>query len=330
MSVCRIGVLLGDAAGIGPEIVAKIFLKNKHKITKKFLLIGDLNVFQTTLNLLKSRMDFKVITDANKIKCSEEPILFYDLKTLVNLDFKIGESSKSCGNAVLAELRCALNLSKLNIINGLFYAPLNKFSMYQAGSEHFSEKSFFMEHFGNLKNTYEINIFKNIITNRVTSHIPFRDITKSLSRDKVYDAIKALNDILKECTSDEFKIFVAGLNPHAGESGILGDEEREIILPAIKKAQKNEVNAMGPFSADTVFINAKKESMCGVVTMYHDQGQIAMKLIGFEGGITYQSGFPIPIVTPAHGTAFNIAGYGIANENAAENALNYLCNRVYI
>ena len=147
--------------------------------------------------------------------------------------------------------------------------------------------------------------------------------------ESILDAISSLANLLKLSGFKKFAIYVAGLNPHGGDSGLLGNEETEIIAPAVKMAQENGVNAKGPFSPDTIFVSAKKNPISGIVTMYHDQGQIAMKLIGFDRGITYQAGFPIPIVTPAHGSAFDIAGKGIANEAAGEKALDYLCKRLY-
>ena len=322
----RIGIVLGDAAGIGPEVVSKVIIKNDFK--NKFLIIGDYYLFKNMIKNLKGDIDITVVEDEDSIIRSNNNILFYDLKTLRNKNYNIGEPSEVCGRAVLTELMEAINLAKKNIVKGVFYAPLNKYSMRKAGFRHFSEKSLFEEFLKSSKSTYEINILNNIWTNRVTSHIPFRDIAQNLNEDNIFDAISALNNLLKVSFKENFIIYVAGLNPHAGESGTLGREEKEVIRPAIIKAQGKGMNVEGPFPADTIFVKAKKDNGCGVVTMYHDQGQIAMKLMGFEQGVTYQTGFSIPIVTPAHGTAFDIAGKGCASEKSAATALSYLCQMI--
>ena len=326
MDIKRIGIVLGDAAGIGPEIVAKVI--DKSDLKNKLLIIGDYDLFKNIIAKFKIDIEITKVDTEDGIQTSNDNILFYDLKTLRNKDYKFGEPSDTCGKAILTELMVAIDLVKKNIINGLFYAPLNKYSMSKAGLSHFSEKGLFEEHLKLSDDAFEINILNNIWTNRVTSHIPFRDIAKTLSKDKVFRAIRVLNKILTDSFKESIKIYIAGLNPHAGESGILGNEENDVILPAIVKAKACGMNVEGPFSADTIFVRAKKEKICGVVTMYHDQGQIAMKLMGFENGITYQAGFAIPIVTPAHGTAFDIAGKGCANENSAATALKCLCAMV--
>ena len=326
MAQRRLGIILGDAAGIGPEVVAKIIAKSDFK--NKFLIIGDYHLFKNIIKKFQCDIDIAVVEDETGILNSKNDMLFYDLKTLRNKKFNIGEPSAVCGKAVLTELMTAIDLAKNNILKGLFYAPLNKYSMGKAGFNHFSEKSLFEEFLKSTESAYEINILNNIWTNRVTSHIPFRDISKNLSEANIFNAISVLNKLLKDSFQESFKIYVAGLNPHSGESGTLGHEEKDVILPAIIKAQEKEMDVEGPFPADTIFVKAKKDKICGVVTMYHDQGQIAMKLMGFEKGVTYQTGFSIPIVTPAHGTAFDIAGKGCADENSAATALTYLCQMI--
>lgn len=324
----RIGIVLGDVAGVGPEIVVKVIDKNRNDIKNNLVIVGDYDLFESIIIKSNVDLEIRVIEDKDEILNSDEKILFYDLKTLHNQDYRIGEPSAVCGKAVITELMEVIDLARNNVVSGLFYAPLNKYSMNKAGFNHFSEKGLFEEFLKSSDNAYEINILNNIWTNRVTSHIPFRDIARTLSKDNIFNAISALNGILKDTFKNGYKIYVAGLNPHAGESGTLGSEENGVIIPAIMKAQDDGMDVEGPFSADTIFVKAKKEEICGVVTMYHDQGQIAMKLMGFENGVTYQAGFSIPIVTPAHGTAFDIAGKGCANENSAATALKCLCAMV--
>jgi 4-hydroxythreonine-4-phosphate dehydrogenase len=167
----------------------------------------------------------------------------------------------------------------------------------------------------------EINVLDKLWTSRVTSHIPISEVAKNLTADNILRAVGLANETLIRAGYDKPRIAVSALNPHAGESGTCGREEIDIIAPAVQAAASQGINVAGPFSADTVFINAFKGMYDVVVTMYHDQGQIAMKLMGFQFGVTVTGGLPYPFATPAHGTAFDIAGRGVANIDAMERAV---------
>jgi 4-hydroxythreonine-4-phosphate dehydrogenase len=164
-------------------------------------------------------------------------------------------------------------------------------------------------------------VLNNVSTTRVTSHIPLKDVASQLSEKRILDAISLAHKTVTSFGVKQPRIAVAALNPHGGESGKCGTDEIEIIEPAVKKANEQGMNALGPFPADTLFIRTFDGEFDSVVTMYHDQGQIAMKLKGFEWGVTVVGGMPYPIATPAHGTAFDIAGKGLAKTSAFENAL---------
>jgi 4-hydroxy-L-threonine phosphate dehydrogenase PdxA len=165
-------------------------------------------------------------------------------------------------------------------------------------------------------------------TSRVTSHVALKEVSGLLTSEKVADAIRMITLALKAAGKNAPRIAVCGLNPHNGDNGNYGDEEGRIIEPGVKLATANGFASDGPFPADTAFVRAIKTDGTGydgVVTMFHDQGQIAMKLLGFERGVTVQGGLPIPITTPAHGTAYDIAGKGVANPLAMKNAFNLAC-----
>jgi 4-hydroxythreonine-4-phosphate dehydrogenase len=141
----------------------------------------------------------------------------------------------------------------------------------------------------------------------------------------VYDAIVLIDQVLRTAGVGEPRLLVAALNPHGGEGGLFGNEEIEAIAPAIQQARSAGIQASGPFPADTIFVRARKGACDAVVSMYHDQGQIAMKLMGFERGVTVQGGLPLPVTTPAHGTAFDIAGHGKANPQGLYQAFRIAC-----
>jgi 4-hydroxythreonine-4-phosphate dehydrogenase len=167
----------------------------------------------------------------------------------------------------------------------------------------------------------ELNVLDDLWTSRVTSHVPIREVSSLINERRVYEAIVLIDSAMRSYGYTRPRIAVSALNPHSGEGGFFGQEERESIAPAIEKAKAQGIDANGPFSADTIFLRAKRDDFDGIVSMYHDQGQIAMKLMGFERSITINGGLPIPITTPAHGTAHDIAGRGIANSGALKRAL---------
>ncbi len=155
----------------------------------------------------------------------------------------------------------------------------------------------------------------------MTSHVGLAKVSSLVTKKRVYEAIELMHRTLQLSGVISPRLAVAALNPHGGEGGLFGDEETEAIAPGIELARGRGIRADGPFPADTIFLRARNDGYEAVVSMYHDQGQIAMKLMGFERGVTVQGGLPVPITTPAHGTAFDIAGQGKANPSALESAL---------
>jgi len=158
----------------------------------------------------------------------------------------------------------------------------------------------------------EFNITGALWTSRVTSHIPLRDVARSITAEGVSAAVRIADRYLKAAGKPTPRIAVAGLNPHAGDGGSIGREEIETIAPAIERSRREGIDARGPLSPDTVFLAARRGDFDAVVSMYHDQGQIAMKLMGFDSGVTLHGGLPVPVATCASGSAFDIAGRNVA------------------
>jgi 4-hydroxy-L-threonine phosphate dehydrogenase PdxA len=220
----------------------------------------------------------------------------------------VGQLSREAGAFTLATLRLGAEAIAQGEIDALVYAPLNKQAMKLAGLQQEDEMHFLAHLLHHTGLCSEINVADVLWTSRVTSHVPLRAVADLITEQAVYDAITLLNSVMNSP-----RMAVAGLNPHAGEGGLLGREEIEVIRPAIERARAAGIQVSGPYPADTLFIAARRGDFDAVVTMYHDQGQIATKLLGFERGVTLHGGLPVPIATPAHGTAFDIAGKGIAN-----------------
>jgi 4-hydroxythreonine-4-phosphate dehydrogenase len=240
-------------------------------------------------------------------------------------DHRLGTVNAEAGLYVLGCLRKAIETWQAREIDAIVFAPLNKQAMKLAGMEQSDELHYFADLLGHEGRVSEINICGKLWTSRVTSHIPLSAVSGALTVDGICGAVDLLHRALRASGISSPRIAVAALNPHAGEGGLLGTEEITVIGPAIEKARANGAKVTGPLPADTLFIAARRGDFDGVVTMYHDQGQIALKLLGFDRGVTLAGGLPAVITTPAHGTAFDIAGKGIADVGALREAFSVAC-----
>lgn len=305
----RIGLLLGDPTGVGPELVAKLLAFPEALAQAEILVIGDRRIYQRGMGIagtVDTHPQFRVYP------CSlEEPVL--------------GKVSAEAGEYVLGCLRTAIQTWQARRIDAIVFAPLNKQAMKLAGMKQADELHYFADLLGHEGYVSEINICGKLWTSRVTSHIPLSAVSSAVTVDGICRAVELLYRALRASAVSAPRIAVAALNPHAGEGGLLGTEEATVIGPAIEKARASGVEVTGPLPADTLFIAARRGDFDGVVTMYHDQGQIALKLLGFDRGVTLASGLPTVITTPAHGTAFDIAGRGIADVRALREAFSVAC-----
>jgi 4-hydroxythreonine-4-phosphate dehydrogenase len=203
----------------------------------------------------------------------------------------------------------------------VFFTPFNKAAMRMAYPAYDDEIRFINDVLGDAYPASEFNVLDRLWNARVTSHVPLSEVASRITGERIERALRLTDGCMRAAGFERPRIGVAGLNPHAGDGGNFGREEIDIIAPAVERAKRDGVAADGPYPSDTVFLRAKAGQFDAVLTMYHDQGQIAMKLIGFDRGVTMLGGYPFPICTPAHGTAYDIAGQGIANVGAAREAL---------
>lgn len=201
------------------------------------------------------------------------------------------------------------------------FTPFNKGAMRLVTPGYEDEIGFTAEAIGFQGVAKEFNVLEGLWNARVTSHVPLKDVAGLLSEKAILDNLRLTDAALRASGVARPRIAVAGLNPHAGDHGNFGHEEILVIAPAVEAGKREQIDCDGPFPADTVFLRAKRGDFDAVLTMYHDQGQIAMKLIGFDAGVTLMGGFPFPICTAAHGTAYDIAGQGIAHPGAMRNAV---------
>ena len=308
----RLGLLHGDPAGIGPELAAKL-LTSEDAPEVDYLLIGDRHVFE--MGAAQAGVALPLVTvDDPAASCDGLPVL--DLGIIAPEEVEIAEVTEAGGRAVLRALDRALDLARDGVIDGILFTPFNKASMHAAGIGHEDEIQYMKAYLGIETRVSEFNTMDGLWTARVTSHIPLKDVADHLSEDLIVDAIRLTDRELKRVGIKRPRITVAALNPHAGDNGNFGTEEIDIIAPAVERAAAEQIGVDGPYPSDTVFLRWTARDVDAVVTMYHDQGQIALKLLGFNRGVTVQGGLPFPVGTPAHGTAFDIAGQGIADLGA--------------
>ena len=208
------------------------------------------------------------------------------------------------------------------------FGPFNKAALHAAGMETEDELQYMAARLDVQDHASELNTLDGLWTSRVTSHIALRDVADSISEERIAKAVWLIDRTLRRTGLRRPRIAVAALNPHAGDGGNFGREEIDVIRPAVEGLARRQLAVDGPWPSDTVFLKARRGEIDAVVTMYHDQGQIALKLMGFDRGVTVLGGLPIPIATPAHGTAFDIAGQGVADTGAIRAALAMACDMV--
>ncbi len=233
-----------------------------------------------------------------------------------------GIATKAGGRAALTALEAATQAALRGEVDGIVFAPLNKHALRLAGMTQEDELRLLQERFNVRGFVSEFNITGPLWTSRVTSHVPLRDVADAISVEGVVEAVEIVHRYLLAAGRVSPRIAVTGLNPHAGDGGSIGREEIDVITPAITRVRELGIDAVGPMPSDTVFLAAKRGDYDAVVTMYHDQGQIAMKLMGFDTGVTLHGGLPVPVATCASGTAFDIVGRNVANVEGLQQAFD--------
>ncbi len=316
--------VMGDASGIGPELTAKCLRHEDATLGVKRLIVGSRKIFDMGREIAGVKEDVSTFRDVEGAISSPDPVVFVDMENLEFADVPFGESTEQAGTADLALARYAVDLHRRGVIDGFVFAPVNKISLKMGGSRFEGYKAYIVDQLGLDGSSDEINTIGHLWTTRVTSHVAIADIPALITKQSVLDTVRYFDTELRRFGYEHPKIAVSGLNPHNGDDGMFGREEIDAIGPAVVEAKKHQINVDGPFPADTIFLKVKDEEYLGVVSMYHDQGQIATKLMGFDEGVTYFGGLPFPITTPAHGTAYDIAGKGVASANPMVNALTLM------
>lgn len=281
---CRVGITLGDQAGVGPEIVRAALASGQLPVDGQYSIIGP------------------------------------------TIDCSLGQPTTTTAQAAFDALEEAARLALRGELDAVVTAPINKARMYEIGFKFPGQTEFFAERCGT-KNFAMLLTGGKLTVALVTVHLPLREIFAALRTDEIVRVGLLLHDFLRRRGIEKPRIAVAGLNPHAGESGAIGDEETKIIVPAVRELQSSILHLpssifAGPFSPDTIFHHAANGSWDAVLCMYHDQGLIPLKLHAFHEGVNVTLGLPFPRTSPDHGTAFEIAGKNIARPDSMIAAIN--------
>ena len=322
-----VAVTLGDPAGIGSELVARLLARTDLMSLANVVLVGDPWLWAEGQAIAGLQVPTQTVSSFAQVRGRADTSIpaFLAMDTVRPELVVKAQAGAAGGASVLAVLDRCMDATLEGHIDAITFAPLNKHAMKLGGLQHEDELHHFAQHLGVTGYFCEFNTLNGLWTSRISSHVPLKDVPQYLDQQRIMDAASLIYKSLQLSGNATPRVAVAGFNPHNGDGGTCGREEIDIIAPAVAKLAAMGMPVLGPFPADTIFLKARDGELDAIVTMYHDQGQIAIKLMGFSQGVTVQGGLPIPITTPAHGTAFDIAGLGRANVDATANAFRIAC-----
>lgn len=323
----KVGISIGDINGIGMEVIIKTMLDNR--VLQDFIPIvyGSTRVASYHRKALGiNDFSFFPIEDATEAKAKKANIInCWDEE----VNIQLGEPSETAGEYALKSLEAATSDLASNKIDVLVTGPINKRSI-QSDKFKFPGHTEYLANMSNVDEALMLMVAEDLRVGVVTGHIPLMEVPKTLTREKILEKIEMMNNsLMRDFGIRKPKIAVLGLNPHAGERGLLGEEESNIISPAINKAKEKDIMAFGPYPADGLFGSSNFKNFDGILAMYHDQGLAPFKALSFDMGVNYTAGLPIVRTAPDHGTAFEIAGKDKASASSFRNAV-YLARDIFL
>lgn len=327
-----LAITMGDPAGIGPEIVAKALMRESVYAECKPLVVGNAEVMRKAIELLGLPLKVRQIADVSEASFARGTI---DIIQIEGEHGKVryGEVSAEAGDMAFEAIRTAIDLAMQNKVDGTVTAPINKEAINLAG-HHFSGHTEIYAHFTNTKKYGMLLADEHLRVIHVSTHVSLRQACDLVVKERIMEVTRLLRDACIQFGIDAPRIGIAGLNPHSGDGGLFGWEEEREIIPAIESLKAEGINVEGPVPADTMFSKAIGGRYDGCVAMYHDQGHIPFKVVGFQWdkesgkmssvkGVNITLGLPIIRVSVDHGTAFDVAGRGIASEDAMLISIDY-------
>ena len=328
-----LAITMGDPAGIGPEIIIKsLSLPEVYKKCRP-IVTGDANVMTLAASLLSSGIKINPVksVDDAVFECGTIDVL--DLKLVDMSSFKIGQVAAQCGNAAFESVIKAIQLAMDGVVDATVTAPLNKEALNMAG-HHFDGHTEIYAHYTGTEKYAMLLADEFLRVIHVSTHVPLRKACDLVKKERIIDVTELIVDACRQFGIKNPRIGIAGLNPHASDGGLFGDEERLEISPAVEELRSRGCNVDGPVPPDTLFAKAKCGKYDGCVAMYHDQGHIPFKVVGFNWdketgtmktakGVNITLGLPIIRVSVDHGTAFDVAGKGVASPDAMLLSIDY-------
>jgi 4-hydroxythreonine-4-phosphate dehydrogenase len=318
-----VAVTMGDPAGIGAEITVKAY--PEAVAFARVVVVGDADVLRQAVETVDADVDVVVVDEADLDTVGDDP----DTLAVIDCDnvddLALGELRAEYGAASLEYIERAIDLAVAGAVDAMTTAPINKQATRMAGAAHAGHTGLIAER-TDTEHYSMMLIEDDLRVTHVSTHVPLREACDLVTTERVLQTIRVTDEALVELGIDEPRVAVAGLNPHAGDGGLLGDEDDAEIAPAVERAREEGIDAVGPQSPDTVYVSAARGDFDCVVSMYHDQGHIPLKLLGFDGtggvsGVNMTVGPPIVRTSVDHGTAFDIAGEGIASETSMVDAI---------
>lgn len=328
-----LGISMGDPAGIGPEIAAKTLARKDIYEIARPVIAGDGNVMKDALRITGLNLGLRLISEPEEALFEYGTMDVIDLKNVDMNKLQYGKTSAMAGNAAFGAVRKVIELAMENRIDATVTGPINKESLNLAG-HHYSGHTEIYAHFTDTKDYSMMLVRDNLRIVHVSTHVSLRQACDLVKKERVLKVIKIAQDACNKIGIASPIIGVAGLNPHAGENGMFGWEEEKEIIPAVEEARKMGINADGPIPPDSLFSKARGGWYDIVVAMYHDQGHIPLKVVGFNwneekkrwdeiSGVNVTLGLPIIRSSVDHGTAFDRAGKGTASELSLVHAIEY-------
>ncbi|HHT9105067.1 MAG TPA: 4-hydroxythreonine-4-phosphate dehydrogenase PdxA [Candidatus Wujingus californicus] len=316
-----IGITIGDPCGIGPEIILKAIKSPAIRKIANYVIIGNKGVFDKTAMALNIPMEYSTISHISDIDGLKTSIFLLPTGEFKSSLMRQKRATAEGGEVSVQCVIKGINLAMSGHIDALVTAPICKEATHLAGYGYPGHTEM-LHIFSGAKRVVMLMAGGKLRVAFVTTHIALKDVPQSITIEDVLETIVITDSGLRQYFGlKKPRIAVCGLNPHAGEEGIFGDEERKVIIPAIEKARKKGIRCDGPLSADTVFYKALKGAYDAVVAIYHDQGAIPLKLHAFETGVNITLGIPFVRTSPDHGTAYDIAGKGIADPRSVIEAI---------
>lgn len=311
-----LAITMGDPAGIGPEVVLKALAHPEVFWQARPLVVGDRSTLERAARWVDATdLHYDVVTNVEDGRYQSGVITLLDLQTAPSGGYAVGQVSADAGRAAVESVFRACDLAMQGQVDAVVTAPLNKAAMHAAGFTYPGHTELLAERTG-AERVSMLLVGPSLRVVHVSTHVALSEAIKRVTRQRVEDVIDIARDSCQALGIDRPRIALAGLNPHASEGSLFGDEESREIIPAIEAARARGLNVSDPQPPDTVFLRATKGEWDIVVAMYHDQGHIPMKLLAFDSGVNVSIGLPILRTSVDHGTAFDIAGSGRASENS--------------